>query len=591
MFSDQRNLILAIVVSLSILLAFEFLYNSPRLQKETARQQAIEQSLPKTGGTTDTRPADGAPTLRPRAGTSEPTVRPQVNTVEQRAKQLQQTRRITIESPKLTGTLALTGGQLDDIVLNAYRESVKPGSANITMLSPPGAPHPYYIKFGWTAADESAGKMPTSDTLWQTSSNKLTPTTPITLTWDNGQGLLFERTIELDQDFMFTVKQRVKNNSANPVTLYPYGFIARIDEPPTLGFFILHEGPIGVFNERLVEHDYDDLEDANDGRIDVNSQGGWIGITDQYWLTALVPNQDEAFSGSFNHSIQDGRDRYQVDYIGGGKTIAPGATSEAVNRVFVGAKEVQVLDKYKDNLGVSNFDKAVDFGWFYFLTKPLFYVIAYFYDLLGNFGLAILLLTVIVKAIFFPLANKSYRALSGMKKLQPEMTKMRERYKDDRQRLNQEMMALYKREKANPLAGCLPIVVQIPVFFALYKVLFVSIEMRHAPFFGWIQDLSAPDPTTLFNLFGLIPWDPPSFLMIGIWPMIMGASMFLQQKLNPTPPDPIQAKIFMLLPFFFTILLAAFPAGLVIYWTWNNLLSITQQWIIMKREGVVNPIA
>ena len=591
MFSDQRNLILAIVLSLSILLAFEFLYNSPRLQKETARQQAIEESLPKTSPKVGAQPDDGTPTVRPQTGSSEPTIRPQVNTAEQRAKQLQQTRRIKIESPKLSGTMAVTGGQLDDIILKGYREAVTPGSANITMLSPVGTAHPYYIKFGWTAADESAGKMPTTDTVWQSSSDRLTPATPVTLTWDNGAGLLFERTIALDEDFMFTVKQRVKNNSNNPVTLYPYGFIARVDEPATLGFFILHEGPIGVFNERLEEHDYDDLEDANDGRIDVNSQGGWIGITDQYWLTALVPNPEEAFTGSFNHSINDGRDRYQVDYIGGGKTVAPGATTESINRVFVGAKEVQVLDKYKDTLGVSNFDKAVDFGWFYFLTKPLFYVIAYFYDLLGNFGLAILLLTVIVKAIFFPLANKSYRALSGMKKLQPEMMKLRDRYKDDRQRLNQEMMALYKKEKANPLAGCLPIAVQIPVFFALYKVLFVSIEMRHAPFFGWIQDLSAPDPTTIFNLFGLIPWDPPSFLLIGIWPMIMGASMFLQQKLNPAPPDPIQAKIFMLLPFFFTILLAAFPAGLVIYWTWNNILSITQQWIIMKREGVVNPTA
>jgi len=591
MFSDQRNLILAIVLSLSILLAFEFLYNSPRLQKETARQQAIEESLPKTSPKVGAQPDAGTPTVRPQTGSSEPTIRPQVNTAEQRAKQLQQTRRIKIESPKLSGTMAVTGGQLDDIILKGYREAVTPGSANITMLSPVGTAHPYYIKFGWTAADESAGKMPTTDTVWQSSSDRLTPATPVTLTWDNGAGLLFERIIALDEDFMFTVKQRVKNNSNNPVTLYPYGFIARVDEPATLGFFILHEGPIGVFNERLEEHDYDDLEDANDGRIDVNSQGGWIGITDQYWLTALVPNPEEAFTGSFNHSINDGRDRYQVDYIGGGKTVAPGATTESINRVFVGAKEVQVLDKYKDTLGVSNFDKAVDFGWFYFLTKPLFYVIAYFYDLLGNFGLAILLLTVIVKAIFFPLANKSYRALSGMKKLQPEMMKLRDRYKDDRQRLNQEMMALYKKEKANPLAGCLPIAVQIPVFFALYKVLFVSIEMRHAPFFGWIQDLSAPDPTTIFNLFGLIPWDPPSFLLIGIWPMIMGASMFLQQKLNPAPPDPIQAKIFMLLPFFFTILLAAFPAGLVIYWTWNNILSITQQWIIMKREGVVNPTA
>ena len=590
MFSDQRNLILAIVLSLSILLAFEFFYNSPRLQREAARQQAIEQSLPQTGSETGTPSAGHAPSVRPQSG-SAPGIRPQVSTGELRAKQLEQSQRITIESPKLTGTLALTGGQLDDILLRNYRDQVEAGSANITMLSPVGAPHPYYVKLGWTASDESAGKMPASDTMWQASTNKLTPQTPVTLTWDNGNGLRFERTIELDPDYMFTVKQRVKNNGTTAATLYPYGFIARIDEPPTLGFFILHEGPIGVFNDTLEEHDYDDLEDATNGRIEVNSTGGWIGITDQYWLTALVPDQEQAFSGSFNHTIQEGRDRYQVDYIGGGQVVEPGATIETVNRVFVGAKEVEVLDHYRDQLGVSNFDKSVDFGWFYFMTKPLFYVIAYFYELLGNFGLAILLLTVIVKIIFFPLANKSYRALSGMKKLQPEMMKLRDRYKDDRQRLNQEMMALYKKEGANPLAGCLPIAVQIPVFFALYKVLFVSIEMRHAPFYGWVKDLSAPDPTSIFNLFGLIPWDPPSLLMIGLWPIIMGGSMFLQQKLNPAPPDPIQAKVFMLLPFFFTILLAAFPAGLVIYWTWNNILSIAQQWVIMKREGVVNPVS
>ena len=590
MFSDQRNLILAIVLSLSILLAFEFFYNAPRLQRDAARQQAIEQTLPPSGGDAAAPSVQRAPGVEPQAG-SGPALRPRPSTVQQRARQLEQSLRITIESAKLSGTLALAGGQIDDILLERYRERVGPNAPNITMLSPLGTPHPYYVKFGWTAADDGAGPMPSSDTVWQASTSKLTPQTPVTLTWDNGAGLRFERTIELDHDYMFTIRQRIKNDGAGAVTLHPYGFIARFDEPPTLGFFILHEGPIGVFDETLEEHDYDDLEDATNGRIEVASTGGWIGITDQYWLTALVPDQQEAFSGSFNHTLQDGRDRYQVDYIGGGRTVAPGATIEAVNRVFVGAKEVEVLDRYRDELGIASFDKAVDFGWFYFLTKPLFYVIAYFYELLGNFGLAILLLTIIVKIIFFPLANKSYRALSAMKKLQPEMMKLRDRYKDDRQRLNQEMMALYKKEKANPLAGCLPIAVQIPVFFALYKVLFVSIEMRHAPFWGWIQDLSAPDPTSIFNLFGLIPWDPPSFMMIGLWPIIMGGSMFLQQKLNPAPPDPIQAKIFMLLPFFFTVLLAAFPAGLVIYWTWNNILSIAQQWVIMKREGVVNPVS
>lgn len=383
---------------------------------------------------------------------------------------------------------------------------------------------------------------------------------------------------------MFTVSQRVENTGTEPVSLYPYGLIRRWDTPPTAGFFILHEGPIGVLGGTLEEIDYDDLQE--DGDIELPSDGGWLGITDKYWLTALVPDQESTLTANFRHSLSDGQDRYQVDYLRNQIRLSPGNTIEVVDRLFVGAKEVSLLDQYREDYGIPLFDRAVDFGWFYFLTKPLFYVLHWFYERVGNYGVAILLLTLLVKILFYPLANKSYRSMSQMKKLQPEMMKMREQYGDDKARMNQELMALYKKEKVNPMSGCLPIVVQIPVFFALYKVLFVSIEMRHAPFFGWIQDLSAPDPTTVFNLFGLIPWDPPAFLMIGVWPLLMGATMLLQQRLNPQPADPMQAKIMMMLPLMFIFLFATFPAGLVIYWTWNNVLSIAQQWVIMKRMGV-----
>jgi YidC/Oxa1 family membrane protein insertase len=398
------------------------------------------------------------------------------------------------------------------------------------------------------------------------------------------------RRIAIDSNYMFTVTQRVENAGASDVALHPYGLISRTGTPPTEGFYILHEGLLGVLGGTLREHDYDDLQEV--GKIEERSQGGWLGITDKYWLATLIPDQNRPFTAGFRHAMAGQLDKYQTDFLAEPIVVPAGGAAESVDRLFAGAKEVTLLDAYGEQLGLPNFDKAVDFGWFYFLTKPLFYVLHTFYEWLGNFGLAILLLTVCVKLVFFPLANKSYKAMSQMKKLTPEMTKLREKYGDDRQRLNQELMALYKREKVNPAAGCLPILIQIPVFFALYKVLYVTIEMRHAPFYGWIRDLSAADPTNLLNLFGLIPWTPPAIIpAIGIWPILMGVTMWLQQKLNPQPADPIQAKVFMFMPFFFTFLLAPFAAGLVIYWTWNNILSILQQWVIMKRMGVQNPTA
>jgi YidC/Oxa1 family membrane protein insertase len=389
--------------------------------------------------------------------------------------------------------------------------------------------------------------------------------------------------VAVDENYMFTVTQRVENTGGEAVTLHPYALVSRHGTPQTSGFFILHEGPIGVFDNTLREVDYDELRE--EGVISQATTGGWIGITDKYWLAAVIPDQNDPVEARFVHQRSDNIDIYQTDFTGGAVAIGPGETVESTSRIFAGAKRAQLLDHYAQTYNIAHFDRAIDFGWFYFLTKPLFYFLIYIQRYVGNFGIAILVLTVVIKLLFFPLANKSYKAMSQMRRLQPEMLKLRERFGDDKMRLNQEMMALYKREKVSPASGCLPMLIQIPVFFALYKVLFVTIEMRHAPFFGWINDLSAPDPTSIFNLFGLIPVDLPQFLIIGAWPLIMGVTMYLQQKLNPQPPDPMQAKIFMMLPVIFTFMLAQFPAGLVIYWTWNNVLSIIQQWVIMRRTG------
>jgi YidC/Oxa1 family membrane protein insertase len=383
---------------------------------------------------------------------------------------------------------------------------------------------------------------------------------------------------------MITATQKVTNSKGKAVGLFPYGLIARSGTPNTLGFYILHEGPLGVFDGTLREEDYDDLQETR--KVELSSTGGWIGITDKYWLAALVPDQNSESTYRFVHSLKNKDDRYQVDYLGQETRLEPGQKIETVNHLFAGAKEVRRLDSYSEQYGIKNFDLAVDFGWFYFLTKPFFYAISWLYTYLGNFGLAIIAFTVFVKAVFFPLANKSYKSMAKMRELTPKMMAMREQFGDDKMRLNQEMMALYKQEKVNPASGCLPILVQIPVFFALYKVLFVNIEMRHAPFYGWIKDLSVADPTSIFNVFGLIPYTPPEFMMIGAWPVLMGLTMWLQQRLNPQPTDPVQAKVFMFLPLFFTFLLGTFPAGLVIYWTWNNLLSIAQQRLIMFKMGV-----
>ncbi|WP_339853362.1 membrane protein insertase YidC [uncultured Nisaea sp.] len=581
--NEQKNLIFAVVLSVAILVGFQFFYEVPRVEQEQARQAELQASGASESSTPS---ASNVPSGAPVGGSVLPgsTKMSAEDAAKARREIAADPKRIRIDAPGMRGTISTVGARIDDAILTHYRESLDKDSDNIHLLKPVGAPKSYYAEFGWVPEVEGI-PVPNAKTVWTADSETLSPNQPVTLTWDNGAGLTFERTYAIDNQFMFSVTQKVRNTGGEPVTLFPYGLISRGGTPKTAGFYILHEGPLGVFDETLKEVDYDDLQE--DGDVEVSATGGWIGITDKYWLAALVPAQDEAIKYRFMHTIRQQDDRYQTDYLGSARAIAAGGVAESKVHLFTGAKEVKLLDKYEEEYNVANFDLAVDFGWFYFLTKPFFYALSWLHGVVGNFGIAILIFTVAVKAVFFPLANKSYKSMAKMRELTPKMQTLREQYADDKQRLNQEMMALYKKEKVNPASGCLPIIIQIPVFFSLYKVLFVSIEMRHSPFFGWIHDLSAPDPTTLFNLFGLIPWTPPAFIpMIGVWPILMGLTMFLQQRLNPQPADPIQAKVFMFLPIFFTFLLANFPAGLVIYWAWNNLLSIAQQRLIMWRMGV-----
>ncbi len=459
------------------------------------------------------------------------------------------------------------------------------------LLSPSGAENPFYAEFGWVRGAGATAKVPDADTVWkQEGAGPLTVGKPVTLTFDNGEDLEFRRTISVDDKYLFTARDEVKNKGPNPVVLHPYALISRHGTPKTEGYYILHEGFIGVLGDQgLKEESYKTVEDKKAMTFKVTN--GWLGITDKYWAATLLPDTNAALQARFTSGRAGPLKTYQTDYLLDAQTVAPGATGSANMRLFAGAKEVQTIDAYDKALSLNRFELLIDWGWFYFITKPLFKLMDYFFHLVGNFGLAILIVTVLIKIVFFPLANKSYASMAKMKAVQPEMMAIRERYGDDKMKQQQALMELYKKEKINPLAGCLPIVVQIPVFFALYKVLFVTIEMRHAPFYGWIKDLSAPDPTNLFNLFGLLPYDPTvipvvgQFLHLGVWPIIMGITMFAQMKLNPSPPDPTQKMIFDWMPLIFTFMLASFSAGLVIYWAWNNTLSVMQQAFIMNKHG------
>ncbi len=554
--NEQKNFFIAIALSAAILFGFYYFFPTTS-QKPTPSQNEPQVTVPQQQASQAPQPLPHEEALKAAP------------------------RRLQIQSSSVKGSLNLEGALLDDLTLVKYRETVDPNSPEIVLLSPENTAHAYYARFGWVSQG-GAISLPTEKTVWETNGLTLTPQTPVTLTWNNGQGLLFQQIISIDENYMFTIIQKVTNSGAAPVSLAPQGILVRRGEPKSSGFFILHEGPVGVFNGKLYDPSYDDI--AKTGILQNPKSAGWFGLTDKYWLTALVPDPKAEVTSSYTrHGTAEDTlitALYQKDPL----SLAPGHSIEVTDHFFAGAKVLRLLDGYEETLGINHFDLAVDFGWFYFLTKPIFYALEFLKGFLGNFGLAILALTVLIKLAFFPLANKSYESMGRMKTLQPQIEKVRERYADDRMKMNEKIMELYKKEKVNPMAGCLPMVIQIPVFFALYKVLFVSIEMRQAPFYGWIHDLSAPDPTTIFNLFGLIPWDPPSFLMIGAWPLIMGGTMFLQQKLSPPPADPTQAKMFLFMPIFFTYLLAQFPAGLVIYWAWNNALSIAQQWVIMKRS-------
>ncbi len=582
MFSENRNTILAIVLSLIVLLGWQYFIAQPQLERQQAElqaQQAAEQNPAVQNGD----PQKPAPNVVPGQATAPAST--SAAPAQTREQALAASARITIDTPKVSGSINLTGGQIDDVRLKDYHETVDKSSPTIVLLSPKGSPNPYYADYGWVADPGANITLPGSDTVWSVvSGDQLTPETPVSLQFDNGEGLTFKRTYSLDENYMFTVEQSVENGTGDAVTLYPYGLIARTGEPDHKSFYILHEGLIGVFgDEGAQEVDYSSLK--KDGPVrpaEVNQ--GWLGITDKYWAATLIPTPGSTFQGNFSYSSKT--DNYQADFLGKGVTVPAGGNGETSSYLFAGAKQKGLLDAYEESIGVSKFNLLIDWGWFYFLTKPMFWTIDHLYHLVGNFGIAILLVTVMVKLLFFPLANKSYVSMSKMKLVQPQMAEIKERYGDDRAKQQQAMMELYKKEKINPLAGCLPVVIQIPVFFSLYKVLFVTIEMRHAPFFGWIQDLSSPDPTTVFNLFGLIPWDPPQMLMLGVWPLIMGVTMFVQMKMNPAPPDPTQQMIFTWMPVVFTFMLASFPAGLVIYWAWNNTLSVTQQYVIMRRQGV-----
>ena len=589
---DGRNVVLAVALSISILLAFDLLYAAP----ERAARLAQEQTAEGPAGAARTPVTAPAGSLAP-AGQGAGQGAGGLNAggdADARAA----APRARLSARETEGSLSLLGARLDDLSLPLYRASLALEAGPVALLAPEGSERPFFAEFGW--AGEEGVALPGPDTLWSPAgAGALTPETPLHLVWESPSGLLFEQIWRMEGPYLFAVEQRATNRSDTPRRLAPFALVARTNPPPGLGFFILHEGPLGWTDEALQEPSYKDI--AEEPIVYEQAAGGWLGFTDKYWMAALLPPPPVGAEGKVQARLLalpagDGASpgsspRYQADILHPAAVLAPGASMSVTDRLYAGAKEVRRLDAVAESFGAAHFDLAVDFGWLYFLTKPLFFALDWFNRLFGNFGVAILAVTVCMRIVFFPLANQSFRTMAEMRKLQPEVLELRERYGEDKQRMQQEMMRLYRERKLNPMMGCLPVLLQIPVFFALYKVLFVTIEMRHAPFWGWIRDLSAPDPTTWINLFGLLPFDRPGlglldFFQIGAAPLLMGLTMALQMRLNPPPPDPMQARIFALMPIVFTFLLAGFPAGLILYWTCNNILSILQQAVIMKRAGV-----
>ncbi len=564
---DQKRLLIALVFSFAVLGIFTFIQDKffPHPQQPAAQT---------------TQAAQTSPGAAPGAATGAAVAPPGP--------------RLSVAAPLMQGSIGLTGAIFDDITLTSYHQSIKPGSPLVQILGRRGSPTPTYAQFGWSAAPGI--DVPDDSTVWTSSAQTLTPSSPVTLSWNNGQGLIFQLLLSVDDKYMFTVRQNVINSTSAPVALYPWSRVVRDYKPKEQTSWVLFEGPIGVFNGTLKQESYKTLKSDGEhttggGAFNATGPGGWAGITDKYWLTAVAPAQKAAMHATMSYGTVKAGDgsAYQTSFITANPVIAaPGGSAAFTSHLFTGAKVVKILDGYQREYHIPNFYKAVDFGMLYFITKPIFFALDYLNSLTGNFGFAILIFTVGIKLLFFPLASYSYRSMARMRAVQPKIAALREQHKDDNVKLQQATMELYKAEKINPASGCLPMLLQIPVFFSLYKVIFITIEMRQAPFYGWIHDLSAPDPTNIFNLFGLIPWDPTSIsplLHVGALPLIMGFTMFLQQKLNPAPADPAQARMFQFMPFIFTFMLARSPAGLVLYWAWNNLLSVGQQWLIMRQAA------
>ena len=554
---DTKNVIAAISLSAAVIILYSLFFAPPPIDRKQIKNE--KKIITETSD---------APSLDQNE---------QISKIS-RKEAIEQEDRISFENDNIKGSISLTGSSIDDLTFKKYTKTLN-GKDKIVLLSPKTIKQGYYVETGWATTNKNI-EVPNSKTIWKIEgNNKLTTKTPVKLSWTNSQNIKFEKEINIDNEYLFTINQSIINNTDKTYNFYPYGQIIRNQAPEITNFYILHEGLLGVFDDQLVEKDYEDIEEK---KYSINANTGWLGITDKYWITSLIPEENKKFRSDFDY-----KNKFRASFIEANSTeVRANEKKSNTIKVIIAAKEVDVIDGYAESLNISKYDLAIDWGWFYFIVKPLFFAIDYFFKLTGNFGIAIILITACIRIAFFPLANYSFRSMAKMKVLQPEMTRLKELHKEDKMKLQQEMMALYKKEKVNPVSGCLPIFIQIPFFFAIYKMLFVTIEMRHQPFFGWIKDLSERDPTSIFNLFGLIPWDPPSFLIIGAWPVFMGVTMYLQQKLNPTPPDPIQAKIFMFFPLFLTVILAPFPSGLVIYWTINNVLTMAQQYVIMKRTTV-----
>ena len=560
---ENKNVFIAIALSMSVLLFWSAFVDSP--QPIDVQNQKVSSAKQKNNVTDN----GIVPSID---GT---VVRENIS----RAESLKKTNRIFLENKKIKGSISLEGAAIDDLSFKNYTVDIVSDDI-VQFLNPKETKNGYFAETGWASIGNKI-KVPTSKSVWSVVGNKvLSVNNPITLEWNNGSNLIFKKKIEIDDNYLFKINQEVKNNSSEQVELYPYAQLTRKNIPEDLkGFYILHEGFIAVLDEELKEDDYDDIEKK---KIVREANKGWIGITDKYWMTALIPAEGEKFKSTFLY-----QDAYKANFLlNNPKVIAPSTKANNEIKIFVAAKEVQTIDAYAEKENIEKLDLIIDWGWFYFFTKPLFFAVDYLFKITGNFGIAIVLITIMIRLLFFPLASYSFKSMAKMKALQPEMARLKDLHKDDKVKLQQAIMALYKKEQINPASGCLPVLIQIPFFFAIYKMLFISLEMRHQPFFGWIKDLSASDPTTIFNLFGLLPFTPPSFLIIGVWPILMGLTMFVQQKLNPAPTDPIQAKIFTFFPIFLTVILASFPSGLVVYWTVNNILTIAQQWFIMKRTKV-----